>query len=133
MHSLQQTLRKRYRALKEQADQEEVRIRIEEERREVQSELDKQKLEMQAELDRKKLEMEAEFEAKKRAMQANLNGGNGQVESAAPTPAAAPAAAAPAASSDEGVLALSQVTCLFDFGLAGRVLSEPYLGRKPCF
>eukprot|EP00752_Nemacystus_decipiens_P007446 g6655.t1 len=90
-------LRKRYQALKHQADQEEVRLRIEEKRKEMQSELDTQKLEMQAELDRKRVEMEAEFEAKKRAMHAEFDAKDVEAEAAAP----------PAAALD-GVLALSK-------------------------
>lgn len=106
---LYQALRKRYHALKNQADQEEVRIRVEEQRREMQSELDRQKLEMQAEFDRKKLDLEAEFETKRRAAHADFNGKNVEVEPVAPAPAAAPTAAT------EGVLALSKVTCFFRF------------------
>lgn len=99
-----QTLRKRYHALKDQADKEEVRVRIEDQRKEMQGEFDRRKAEMEAELGKKKLEMEAEFETRKRAMQANFSGESGEVvEPVAPAEATV--------ASPEGALALSQVTC----------------------
>ena len=69
---------------------------------------------MQEELTQKKLELEAEFEAKKKEAHADSNRVNGAEEPAAPAPAPATAT--------EGVLALSKVGCLFDFGFARRIL-----------
>lgn len=127
-NSLEQTLRKRYHVLKDHADQEEVRIRVEEQRREMRAELETKTLEMRADLDRERLEMEAEFETKKRVLNADFNGENGEVEPVAPAVAAA--AAAPAAA-PEGVLALSQVLYTSRFFEAS--LSESCLGRLTNF
>lgn len=52
-----QSLRKRYHALKDQADVEEVRVKVEDCRRELQAEFDKRRGEMEMELEQKRREL----------------------------------------------------------------------------
>lgn len=90
----EQTLRKRYRALKHKADKEEARFSLEEQRRQMQSEVEKQMDELQVNFDKRNSEAEAELETKKMAMQEELDWYKRQLEAAA---AAATAAASPSA------------------------------------
>lgn len=101
----EQTLRKRYRALKNNADKEEARMSLEEQRREMQSEVEKHKDEMQAKFDEKNKKVEEELQAKKMEMQAEVDGYKRELEAAglasapAATATATATAAAPASAS----------------------------------
>ncbi|CAM9104558.1 unnamed protein product [Scytosiphon promiscuus] len=64
------TLRKRYHALKDQADKEELRVSVEEQRIGMQSEFDLKRGEMQAEFDESKREMDEELARRKQEVEA---------------------------------------------------------------
>ncbi|CAM9127295.1 unnamed protein product [Ectocarpus fasciculatus] len=71
------TLRKRYQALKSQADKEEVRVTAEEQCREMQSELGRQRVKMQAEFDEKKRKMDEDLVKTISEIHAELHGSRG--------------------------------------------------------
>lgn len=72
-----QTLRKRYQALKSQADKEELRVSAEEQCREMQSELSRQRVNMEAEFDEKKSKMNEDLVKIVSEIHAELYGNRG--------------------------------------------------------
>ncbi|CAM9698607.1 unnamed protein product [Ectocarpus sp. 12 AP-2014] len=77
------TLRKRYQALKSQADKEELRVSAEEQCREMQSELGRQRVKMEAEFDEKKNKMNEDLVKIVSEIHAELYGNRGNGEPAA--------------------------------------------------
>ncbi|CAM9511791.1 unnamed protein product, partial [Ectocarpus sp. 8 AP-2014] len=71
------TLRKRYQALKSQADKEELRVSAEEQCREMQSELGRQRVKMEAEFDEKKSKMNEDLVKIVSEIRAELYGNRG--------------------------------------------------------
>lgn len=72
-----QTLRKRYQALKSQADKEELRVSAEEQCREMQSELGRQRAKMQAEFDETKSKMNEDLVRVISQIRAEMYGNSG--------------------------------------------------------